>query len=198
MIRELDSGNREKPMELRILELRAAEVTKVAPLVTELFTALMKDRHGENYLPKSKIISDEAANRLIITGQLDEIEEIDKLVKQLDSTTRQSAGNRIFKIQGGRREKDFRCHKQDLCDDRFQGKTRPRLNVAADEISNLLIVAGTPEDILAVGMIVEQLDVGNPLVTQGPKGDRVAARRRGETCTISRSCLGVSDAQCRG
>ena len=41
----------------------------------------MKDRHGENYLPKSKIITDEAANRLIITGQLDEIEEIDKLVK---------------------------------------------------------------------------------------------------------------------
>jgi type II secretory pathway component GspD/PulD (secretin) len=85
VIRELDSGNREKPMELRILELRAAEVTKIAPMVNELFTALMKDRHGENYLPKSKIISDEAANRLIITGQLDEIEEIDKLVKQLDS-----------------------------------------------------------------------------------------------------------------
>ena len=33
------------------------------------------------------------------------------------------------------------------------------------KISNLLIVAGTPGDIQAVGMIVEQLDVGNPLVS---------------------------------
>ena len=162
VIRELDSGNREKPMELRILELRAAEVTKVAPLVTELFTALMKDRHGENYLPKSKIISDEAANRLIITGQLDEIEEIDKLVKQLDSTTRQSAGNRIFKIRAGDAKKISDVINRTFVTIDSQGKTRPRLNVAADEISNLLIVAGTPEDIQAVGMVVEQLDVGNP------------------------------------
>ena len=158
VIRELDSGNRKKPMELRILELRAAQVSKVAPLVTELFTALMKDRHGENYLPKSKIISDEAANRLIITGQLDEIEEIDKLVKQLDSTTRQSAGNRIFKIRAGDAKKISDVINRTFVTIDSQGKTRPRLNVAADEISNLLIVAGTPEDIQAVGMIVEQLD----------------------------------------
>ena len=169
VIRELDSGNREKPMELRILELRAAEVTKVAPLVTELFTTLMKDRHGENYLPKSKIISDEAANRLIITGQLDEIEEIDKLVKQLDSTTRQSAGNRIFKIRAGDAKKISDVINRTFVTIDSQGKTRPRLNVAADEISNLLIVAGTPEDILAVGMLVEQLDVGNPLVPKDLK-----------------------------
>ena len=150
-------------MELRILELRAAEVTEVAPLVTELFTALMKDRHGENYLPKSKIIPDEAANRLIITGQLDEIEEIDKLVKQLDSTTRQSAGNRIFKIRAGDAKKISDVINRTFVTIDSQGKTKPRLNVAADEISNLLIVAGTPEDILAVGMLVEQLDVGTPL-----------------------------------
>ena len=169
VIRELDSGNRKKPMELRILELRAAKVTEVAPLVTELFTALMKDRHGVNYLPKSKIIPDEAANRLIITGQLDEIEEIDKLVKQLDSTTRQSAGNRIFKIRAGDAKKISDVINRTFVTIDSQGKTKPRLNVAADEISNLLIVAGTPEDILAVGMLVEQLDVGNPLVPKDLK-----------------------------
>ena len=169
VIRELDSGNREKPLELRILELRAAQVTKVAPLVTELFTTLMKDRHGENYQPKSKIISDESANRLIITGQLDEIEEIDKLVKQLDSTTRQSAGNRIFKINAGDAKKISDVINRTFVTIDSRGNTRPRLNVAADEISNLLIVAGTPEDIMAVGMLVEQLDVGNPLVPKDLK-----------------------------
>ena len=169
VIRELDSGNRKKPLELRILELRAAEVTKVTPLVTELFTTLMKDRHGENYLPKSKIIPDEAANRLIITGQLDEIEEIDKLVKQLDSTTRQSAGNRIFKINAGDAKKISDVINKTFVTVDSRGNTRPRLNVAADEISNLLIVAGTPEDIMAVGMLVEQLDVGNPLVPKDLK-----------------------------
>ncbi|MDP7220087.1 MAG: secretin N-terminal domain-containing protein, partial [Arenicellales bacterium] len=195
VIRELDSGNREKPMELRILELRAAEVTKVAPLVNELFTTLMKDRHGENYLPKSKIISDEAANRLIITGQLDEIEEIDKLVKQLDSTTRQSAGNRIFKIEAGDAKKISDVINRTFVTIDSRGNTRPRLNVAADEISNLLIVAGTPEDILAVGMLVEQLDVGNPLV---PKDLKVIELPHAEGEKLAQLASRVWSSQMRG
>ena len=162
VIRELDTDNRGKPLELRILELRAGEAAKVGPLVTELFITLMKDRHGQNFEPSSTIITDEAANRLIITGQLDEIEEIDKLVKQLDSTTRQSAGNRIFKIRAADAKKISEIINRTFVTIDSRGNTRPRLNVAADEISNLLIVAGTPEDIQAVGMIVEQLDVGNP------------------------------------
>jgi len=83
-------------------------------------------------------------------------------VKQLDSTTRQSAGNRIFKIRAGDAKKISDVINRTFVTIDSQGKTRPRLNVAADEISNLLIVAGTPEDIQAVGMVVEQLDVGNP------------------------------------
>jgi type II secretion system protein D len=162
VIRELDTDNRGEPLELRILELRAAEAAKVGPLVTELFITLMKDRHGQNFEPSSTIITDEAANRLIITGQPDEIDEIDKLVKQLDSTTRQSAGNRIFKIRAADAKKISEIINRTFVTIDSQGNTRPRLNVAADEISNLLIVAGTPGDIQAVGMIVEQLDVGNP------------------------------------
>ncbi|HAH98135.1 MAG TPA: hypothetical protein DCO70_02295, partial [Verrucomicrobiales bacterium] len=169
VIRELDGGNPSKPMELRILELRAAEVSKVASLVTELFTTLMKDRLGENYETKSKIISDESSNRLIITGQPEEIEEIDRLVKQLDSTTRQSAGNRIFKIISGDAKKISEIINRTFVTTDSRGQTRPRINVAADEISNLLIVAGEPEDIQAVGMIVEQLDVGNPLTPKDLK-----------------------------
>ena len=45
-MRQLDTNNRQQPLELRILELRAGEAAKVGPLVEELFTALMKDRHG--------------------------------------------------------------------------------------------------------------------------------------------------------
>ena len=51
VIRELDTDNRGEPLELRILELRAAEAAKVGPLVTELFITLMKDRHGQNFEP---------------------------------------------------------------------------------------------------------------------------------------------------
>ena len=162
VIRELDTGDRQKPVELRILELRAAQVAKVAPIVTQLFETLMKDRHGAGYTSKSKIITDEAGNRLIITGQPEEIDEIDKLVKQLDSTTRQSAGNRIFQIKVADAKRIADIINKTFVTIDSRGNTRPRLNVAADEASNILIVAGPPEDIQAVGMIVEQLDVGNP------------------------------------
>ena len=163
VIRQLDTDNRQQPLELRILELRAGEASKVGPLVTDLFTALMKDRKGSAYKPRSTITVDAAANRIIITGNKDEIDEIDKLVKQLDSTTRQSAGNRVFKVKSADAKKISEIIKNTFVTTDYRGRITRRVSVAADEVSNLLIVAGKPEDLLAVGMIVDQLDVGKPI-----------------------------------
>ena len=166
VVRQLDTNNRQKPLELRILELRAGEAAKVGPLVEELFIALMKDRHGANYKSRTTITVDENANRIIITGNKDEIDEIDRLVKQLDSTTRQSAGNRIFKIQATEAKTIADIINKTFVTKDYRGREQRRVSVAADEASNLLIVAGSPEDLQAVGMIVEQLDVGNPNVAK--------------------------------
>ena len=133
----------------------------------ELFTALMKDRHGNNYKSRTTITVDENANRIIITGSKEEIDEIDRLlVKQLDSTTRQSAGNRIFKIQAADAKTIADIINKTFVTKDYRGQEQRRVSVAADEASNLLIVAGSPEDLQAVGMIVEQLDVGNPNVAK--------------------------------
>ena len=166
VVRQLDTNNRQQPLELRILELRAGEAAKVGPLVEELFTALMKDRHGNNYKSRTTITVDENANRIIITGSKEEIDEIDRLVKQLDSTTRQSAGNRIFKIQAADAKTIADIINKTFVTKDYRGREQRRVSVAADEASNLLIVAGSPEDLQAVGMIVEQLDVGNPNVAK--------------------------------
>ena len=166
VVRQLDTNNRQQPLELRILELRAGDAAKVGPLVEELFTALMKDRHGNNYKSRTTITVDENANRIIITGSKDEIDEIDRLVKQLDSTTRQSAGNRIFKIQAADAKTIADIINKTFVTKDYRGREQRRVSVAADEASNLLIVAGSPEDLQAVGMIVEQLDVGNPNVAK--------------------------------
>ena len=166
VVRQLDTNNRQQPLELRILELRAGEAAKVGPLVEELFTALMKDRHGNNYKSRTTITVDENANRIIITGSKEEIDEIDRLVKQLDSTTRQSAGNRIFKIQAADAKTIADIINKTFVTKDYRGREQRRVSVASDEASNLLIVAGKPEDLQAVGMIVEQLDVGNPNVAK--------------------------------
>ena len=109
---------------------------------------------------------DENANRIIITGSKEEIDEIDRLVKQLDSTTRQSAGNRIFKLQAADAKTIADIINKTFVTKDYRGREQRRVSVAADEASNLLIVAGSPEDLQAVGMIVEQLDVGNPNVAK--------------------------------
>ena len=49
---------------------------------TDLFTALMKDRKGSADKPRSTITVDAAANRIIITGNKDEINEIHDLDKR--------------------------------------------------------------------------------------------------------------------
>ena len=195
VIRQLDTDNRQQPLELRILELRAGEASKVGPLVTELFTALMKDRKGGGYKPRSTITVDEAANRIIITGNKDEIDEIDKLVKQLDSTTRQSAGNRIFKVKSADAKKISEIIKNTFVTTDYRGRIIRRVSVAADEVSNLLIVAGKPEDLLAVGMIVEQLDVGNPIQ---PKDIKVVELPNDNGESLSKLAGQVWGAQMRG
>ena len=195
VIRQLDSDNRQEPLELRILELRAGEATKIGPLVTELFTALMKDRKGGGYKPRSTITVDDTANRIIITGNKDEIDEIDKLVKQLDSTTRQSAGNRIFKVKSADAKKISEIIKNTFVTTDYRGRVTRRVSVAADEVSNLLIVAGKPEDLLAVGMIVEQLDVGNPIQ---PKEIKVIELPNEEGESLSKLAGQVWGAQMRG
>ena len=70
-----------------------------------------------------------------------------------------------------------------------------RVSVAADEVSNLLIVAGKPEDLLAVGMIVEQLDVGNPIQ---PKEIKVIELPNEEGESLSKLAGQVWGAQMRG
>ncbi|MDP6891920.1 MAG: secretin N-terminal domain-containing protein [Verrucomicrobiota bacterium] len=195
VIRQLDSDNRKQPLELRILELRAGEASKVGPLATELFTALMKDRKGSSYKPRSTITVDDSANRIIITGNKDEIDEIDKLVKQLDSTTRQSAGNRIFKVKSADAKKISEIINRTFVTTDYRGRVIQRVSVAADEVSNLLIVAGKPEDLLAVGMIVEQLDVGNPIQ---PKDIKVVELPNEEGESISKLASQVWGAQMRG
>ena len=195
VIRQLDVGNRQEPLELRILELRAGEASKVGPLVTELFTALIKDRKGNNYKSRSVITVDDAANRIIITGIKDEIDEIDKLVKQLDSTTRQSAGNRIFKVKSADAKKISEIIKRTFVTTDYRGRITERVSVAADEVSNLLIVAGKPEDLLAVGMIVEQLDVGNPIQ---PKNIKVIELPNDQGESISKLATQIWGAQMRG
>ena len=195
VIRQLDTDNRQQPLELRILELRAGEASKVGPLVTDLFTALMKDRKGSAYKPRSTITVDAAANRIIITGNKDEIDEIDKLVKQLDSTTRQSAGNRVFKVKSADAKKISEVIKNTFVTTDYRGRITRRVSVAADEVSNLLIVAGKPEDLLAVGMIVEQLDVGNPIQ---PKDIKVVELPNDNGESLSKLAGQVWGSQMRG
>ena len=107
-------------------------------------------------------------------------------MKQLDSTTA-SLRATGFKIQAADAKTIADIINETFVTKDYSGREQRRVSVAADEASNLLIVAGSPEDLQAVGMIVEQLDVGNPNVAKEIKvielpdgeGEELAKWRQG-------------------
>lgn len=158
MIQQLDTKGDTGPREMRLLELKSADSTTVSTLATSLFTDLMKDQRGPEYVSTTKIVADPTANRLIVTGIHDEIEQIAALVRKLDNAPEQAAGARVFKLNMSEATIMGPIVSNAMLRFDSRGKPVPRVTVTIDEKSNSLIVAGPRTDLQDVESVIERLD----------------------------------------
>jgi len=160
MIEQLDSRPDSGPRELRVFELKSADANSLAPTVSSLFTELMKDQRGADYVTSTKVVSDTVANRLIVTGVGTEIEQIASIINRLDNSPQQAPGARVFKLNQA--EASVLAPIVTTAMTRFDQRGLPirRVSITADEKSNSLIVSGTRTDLQDAESVIEKLDGG--------------------------------------
>jgi type II secretion system protein D len=158
IIQQLDAQSDVQPRELRLIELKSAEAATLAPLVTSLFTDMIKDQRGPEYKPQAKIVADSTGNRLIVTGGKDELKTVSSLVEQLDQMPETAGMARVFKLTMADASSLVSVVSNAMV--RFDARNRPirLVSVSADEKSNSLIVSGSRSDLQDAQAIIERLD----------------------------------------
>ncbi len=160
LIGQLDVGATRQPRQPRIVELKAGEATTLAPLVTELFTSMMRDLHGPTYAVRAQITADAAGNRLIVNASDEDWQRIESIVEQLDKVTERAAGTRVFKLTKGNAAQMAPIVIEAMTT--YDRSNRPirRGTVTADPSTNSLVVTGSNTDLQAAAVIIDQLDGG--------------------------------------
>ena len=158
LIQELDSRGDGGTRELRLIELKSADAATLAPTLTGYFADAMKDQRGANYVSATKIIPDTLANRLVVTGSREEIEQIVALVAKFDNTPQQAPGARVFKLTMAEASMMAPIVSNAMLRFDARGQAQRRVTVTADEKSNSLIVSGTRTDLQDAESVIEKLD----------------------------------------
>ena len=158
IIQQLDTQSDVQPRELRLIELKSAEASSVAPMVTSLFADIIKDQRGPEYKTQAKIVPDPSGNRLIVTGSKDELKTVAGLVEQLDQQPETAGMARVFKLNMADASSMVSVVSNAMV--RFDARNRPirLVSVSADEKSNSLIVSGSRSDLQDAQAIIERLD----------------------------------------
>ncbi|MFM8359295.1 MAG: secretin N-terminal domain-containing protein, partial [Verrucomicrobiota bacterium] len=161
MIQQLDTRPEAGPRELRLLELKSADAATLSPMVNNLFTEVLRDQRGASYVSTTRIVPDTIANRLIVTGSREEIEQVASLVNRLDRSPEQAPGARVFKLNQAEAALIAPIVSNAMLRFDARGQALRRVTVSADDKSNSLIVSGTRTDLQDAESVIERLDGGS-------------------------------------
>ena len=158
MVQELDSRGESGLRELKVIELKSSDANSLTPMVNNLLLELLRDQKGSDYVAQSKIVPDPVANRLVVTGPHEEVEQVVALVARLDNSPQQAPGARVFKLSAS--EASVLAPIVSSAMMRYDSRGLPirRVTVTADEKSNSLIVSGTRSDLQDAESVIEKLD----------------------------------------
>lgn len=158
IIQQLDTRAESGPREIRVLELKSADAASISPMVNNLFTEMIKDQRGSEYVSSTKIVPDTAGNRLVVTGTRVEIDQVSSLVQKLDNAPEQAPGARVFKLNQADAVVMAPIVTSAMMRYDPRGQPIRRVTVTADDKSNSLIVSGTRADLQDAESVIEKLD----------------------------------------
>lgn len=158
IIEQLDSEPNLQQREIKIIDLKSSEASRIVPMINEVFPQMMRDQRGANYTVQSKVTADPGANRIIVTGGRDELQQITALVQKLDQAPEQSDTTRVFKLQSANASEIAKIVSEAMVT--FDQRNQPikRVSVSADDSSNTLVVSGSRADLQDVAVVIEKID----------------------------------------
>ncbi|HET6406929.1 MAG TPA: secretin N-terminal domain-containing protein, partial [Chthoniobacteraceae bacterium] len=105
-------------------------------------------------------MADPNANRVIVTGTTEELQQVNSLVQRLDTAPEQTDGTRVFQINSMYATDMARIVSEAMITYRGGQGRRSRVSVSPDDRSNNLVVTGERQDLQDVAVIIEKLDGG--------------------------------------
>ncbi len=166
--------------ETRIYNLSSSTAAELQQTVLSLYQNEVK-RNPALATTRALILPDPFANRLIVSGTTNQLAAIEQIVKQLDQTTPQTGGTRVFKLKASDASQVASVLSSSLVElDHNTLRTVPRVSVGADTNSNSLVVSGQAKDINAAASIIEQLDNSTNILERQVRILPVKSGRAGE------------------
>ncbi|NDF01059.1 MAG: hypothetical protein EB034_22765, partial [Verrucomicrobia bacterium] len=169
------------PRETRFFDLVSSDVTTLAATLRPLYLEQARSRPGGTSRD-TLIIAETNSNRLIVTATTNELDAVAGLVKELDKSSTQNAGARIFRLKIADPAQITEILTNAFVTVDRLGRPTRRISVVVDAKNRSLIATGEAKDLQAAAQIIEQLDV--PAGTDTPRTMRIFSlkgRRATET-----------------
>lgn len=158
------SGGGVGERETRIFDLTSATAAELAETVTLLFTQELKKKPGV-VSDRALILPDPLANRLIVSGPKDQVQDLEGIIRQLDKVSVQTGGARVFRLKLAEPDQVATILSTALVRwERGGGRGAPRISIGIDTKNRTLVISGDARDLSAAASIIDQLDNGAELV----------------------------------
>jgi type II secretion system protein D len=162
LVHRLDSEEAGQVDDVRVFSLKTARAEELAKTVLASVPSRQIGFDQKNKRPimakKATVVADKATNRLIVSGPIDEMARVEKLVKELDVASISVGGARVFPLQiaDAQQLAPIVTNASVVIDPR--GRRQAMLSVSAEPRTNSLIVAGAASDIQTAASLIEELD----------------------------------------
>ncbi len=183
ILKQLNSGKpRSDVRDTRVFDLTTANAVELATTVRTLYTEQSKNRLGAA-TADTLILPDGSANRLVVSGDTNELLVIEGIIQKLDKVSAQSASTRVFKLKAAEPDKVSEILSTALVRYDAFGRAQKRVSVVVDAKSRTIIATGDPKELQGAAVIIEQLDTS--LGAQPERKMKVLAVKNGRVSDLS-------------
>ncbi len=169
MLKQLDTKEGAGDTEVKVFELKNAKAETVAKMLTQLAGTAVRYYTSKDGSKRpvptpatsksgTKVVADEAGNRIIVSGTVADIEKIAKLIEKLDKGVTLAGGMRIFPLKNADAEQVSQIVVRATAKPDAKGNYRSKLQISPDGRTNSLIVVGSPTDVTVAAGVIEELD----------------------------------------
>ena len=148
--------------DMRVYPIRNADVTKLAPMLSQFFTAKQAGEKAVNanaVVMPIVIVPDARTNTLLVAGGKENFEGIEQMISKLDGADiANSSTFKVFQLRNATAA-TLQPTLKELFQTRQQaGKSKDPATVLADQASNALLIGASPEDMSFAETIIRRLD----------------------------------------
>ncbi|MSU60844.1 MAG: hypothetical protein EXS31_00360 [Pedosphaera sp.] len=183
-----------EPRDTRVYDLNTTAAAELVITVRSLYLDQLKSRQVTAG-GQAKILPDLAANRLVVSGNTNELAAVEAIITKLDQVSTKTGGARVFKLKNADAEQVGRVISTSLVQINQNGRSIPRVSVGPDTANNLIVVSGDPKDLQSAAVIIEQMD---SIATKQPRQMKIVPLKSGVATDVSKRVRQLYEDQLKG